>query len=167
MRKRAMGLMVFLLVVDQWSKWLILEQADPAGHPWEITSFFNIHLTWNKGISFGLFDHWQYAPWIFSGVALVIVAVLLWWLREAENRMVAYGIGLVISGAIGNTIDRIRFGAVVDFLDFHIDSLHWPAFNIADSAIFLGVFALLCEGLFKGKVEKSVGTKDVSHEKNA
>jgi signal peptidase II len=84
---------------------------------------------------------------LFSLLAAAIVAVLVFWLSRVESPFLAVAIGLVIGGAIGNVIDRIRFGAVVDFLDFYIGSWHWPAFNIADSAICVGVAAMLLDGL--------------------
>jgi signal peptidase II len=76
------------------------------------------------------------------------------WLARAESHWLQIGIGLVVGGAIGNVIDRIRFGAVVDFLDFHLGGWHWPAFNIADSAITVGVLFLLTDGLFR-RTERS------------
>ena len=84
---------------------------------------------------------------LFSLVAAAIVTVLIYWLSRAESSLLAVAIGLIIGGAIGNVIDRIRFGAVVDFLDFHVGTWHWPAFNIADSAICVGVAVMLLDGL--------------------
>ena len=78
----------------------------------------------------------------------IIVVVLFFWLRKAHRRLPAIGLGLVIGGALGNVIDRIRLGAVADFLLFHWNELYWPAFNIADCAIFIGVAALLVDALF-------------------
>jgi signal peptidase II len=84
---------------------------------------------------------------VFSVVAGAIVAGLLWWLARTESPLLAVAIGLIVGGAIGNVADRVRLGAVVDFLDFHLGSWHWPAFNLADSAICLGVAAMLLDGL--------------------
>ena len=84
---------------------------------------------------------------LFSVVAAAIVTVLTYWLSRVESPLLAGAISLIIGGAVGNVIDRIRFGAVVDFLDFHIGSWHWPAFNIADSAICVGVAVMLLDGL--------------------
>ena len=77
----------------------------------------------------------------------LIVAGLVYWLRRVTSPLLAVAIGLIIGGAVGNVVDRIRLGAVVDFLDFHIGSWHWPAFNLADSAICVGVAAMLLDGL--------------------
>ena len=84
---------------------------------------------------------------IFSLAAGAIVALLIFWLSRATSPFLAFAIGLIIGGAAGNVIDRLRLGAVVDFLDFHVQSLHWPAFNLADSAICIGVAAMLLDGL--------------------
>ena len=90
-------------------------------------------------------------PIILTLVALAITAVMLSWLWKAENKLSAISLGLVIGGALGNVIDRIRFGAVIDFLDFHFFGFHWPAFNIADAAIFIGVALLLFETIMEPK----------------
>jgi signal peptidase II len=84
---------------------------------------------------------------LFSLAAIAIVTVLTYWLSRVESPLLAVAIGLIIGGAIGNVIDRIRFGAVVDFLDFHVGSWHWPAFNVADSAICVGVAVMLLDSL--------------------
>ena len=135
------------LALDQLSKWLMLDWVDIAGRPpIEITPFFNLVMVWNKGVSVGLFaGHDQ--PWALTAISFAICAVLLGWLWRAENRWVAGALGLVIGGALGNAIDRIRFGAVADFFDFYIENLHWPAFNIADSCIFIGVVVLCIDSM--------------------
>ena len=84
---------------------------------------------------------------MFSLAAAIIVAGLIYWLSRVSNPLLAVAIGLIIGGAVGNVVDRIRHGAVVDFLDFHIGYWHWPAFNFADSAICLGVATMLLDGL--------------------
>jgi signal peptidase II len=115
----------------------------------EILPFFNLVTVWNYGISFGMFNNGSASGSIvFVGLALVIVAALLVWLRSIASPFVAAALGLVIGGAIGNVIDRLRFGAVFDFLDFHVAGWHWPAFNVADSAICIGVVLLCIDALF-------------------
>jgi signal peptidase II len=81
-------------------------------------------------------------------VALGIVVFLLSWLRRADRAFLAFAIGMVIGGALGNVIDRLRFGAVADFLDFHVLGYHWPAFNVADTGISVGVALIVIDGLF-------------------
>lgn len=145
------GLIVAILVAiaDQLSK-LGIEHlfADrPLGAVMPLTPFFNLLLTHNAGITFGMFNNGRTAnALIFSGLALVVVIVLINWLRRAETTLLAVSIGLIVGGAAGNVLDRLFKGSVVDFLDFHLGSWHWPAFNVADSAICIGVIAMLLEG---------------------
>ena len=155
-----LGLALVLILVDQASKWAILEGVFGlpflglpfASFPWErpveITGFFNLVTVWNRGVSFGLFanDH-GLGPYILSGVAIAISAFLVHLLRQSPDRLGIVAYGMVIGGALGNVIDRLRFGAVFDFLDFHVAGWHWPAFNVADSCIFLGVCLILYDGL--------------------
>jgi signal peptidase II len=150
MLARGLATAAGVVVLDQLSKAAVL--AFFAGRPFgarePITSFFNLVLTYNRGISFGLFNGGAgVSAVIFSVAAAAIVLVLIYWLSRAESPLLAVAIGLIIGGAVGNVIDRLRHGAVIDFLDFHIGSLHWPAFNLADSAICVGVAAMLLEGL--------------------
>jgi signal peptidase II len=106
-------------------------------------------------VSFGLFaTGTDLGPWILSILALVIVAVLLFWLRKAEGILIPIAIGLIVGGAIGNVIDRVIYGAVVDFLDVYWGSYHWPAFNVADSSITVGAILLVADSLFSGRTQK-------------
>jgi signal peptidase II len=155
-RRRAMlglGLCVAALtiVLDQLTKAVVLALFVREGldDGTRVAPFFNLVLTYNRGVSFGLFNAGGggRGALVFSLVAGAIVAGLLWWLARAEGPLLAVAIGLIIGGAVGNVADRIHLGAVVDFLDFHLGSWHWPAFNLADSAICLGVAAMLLDGL--------------------
>ncbi len=174
MRKSvALLISLFLIAADQLSKWSVAElllrpKIEGAGPPkgfmeWyaappprlpfaetEITSFFNLVIVWNKGISFGLFNQdADYGPWILIGLSLAITAIfLVLLLRGPSSRLQSLGIALIIGGALGNVIDRFRFGAVFDFLDFHLGDYHWPAFNIGDSCICIGVAALVVQTIF-------------------
>jgi len=148
----ARGLVTAVLVAaaDQLSKAAVLAHfaGRPLGDHEVVTSFFSFVLTYNRGISFGLFNGGAgLNALVFSLAAAAIVALLIFWLSRVESPFLAVAIGLIIGGAVGNVIDRIRLGAVVDFLDFHVGSLHWPAFNVADSAICIGVAAMLLDGL--------------------
>ncbi|PWC83556.1 peptidase A8 [Azospirillum sp. TSH100] len=147
---------VVVVVLDQGSKWWILEQVmQPVPHVIEVTSFFNLVLVWNFGVSFGTFaGGGAMMPYILSAVAAVIAVCLISWLRQAERRLVALALGFIIGGAVGNVADRLMHGAVVDFLDFHVAGWHFWAFNVADSGISVGVVLLLIDGLFAGR-EKS------------
>lgn len=143
-----LGVAILTCALDQCSKaWVLGQFMDTPHSALTVTSFFNMVLVWNSGVSFGLFaGHNQ--PYIFAGISAVIIIMLLGWLRTCDNRRFAAAIGAVIGGAIGNVVDRLRFGAVVDFLDFHWDTYHWPAFNLADSFIFIGVVLLCLSSMF-------------------
>ena len=145
------GLIIALLVIvaDQVSKWYIVTKVMDPPQVITVTWFFNLVLAWNKGISFSFFSNGTaYTTWLLLAAAALIVIFLLFWLRKAESRVLALGIGLVVGGAIGNVIDRLRFGAVIDFLEFHIADYYWPAFNVADSAITIGVAFILIDSLW-------------------
>lgn len=146
------GLAVALaaLVLDQASKFYFYDLLVAGGRrAIDVLPFFSLVTVWNYGISFGMFNTGSASgSIIFVGLALVIVVALLIWLRSVTSPLVAAALGMVIGGAIGNIIDRLRFGAVFDFLDFHVAGWHWPAFNVADSAICVGVFLLCIDALF-------------------
>jgi len=143
------GLAAAIFALDQASKWLVLELFSNSPRMIEVLPFFNLVLAWNRGISFGMFGGLgDWGPWILVGVALVICVILALWLAKAENRFTAVSLGLIIGGAVGNIVDRVRFHAVVDFLDVHAFGYHWPAFNVADSAICVGAVILILDSLF-------------------
>lgn len=159
LRKTGLILAAILLVADQISKWIVVEKVmRPEGvtttpflspHFIEVTPFFNLVMTWNRGVSFGIFNnHGEWNALALSALSLVIVAVLLVWLWRAQTRLIAYALGAIIGGALGNVIDRVRWGAVADFLDAHAFGWHWPAFNLADSAITIGAVLLVLDSLF-------------------
>lgn len=150
---RRLGLMAALavVVVDQATK-VWVAGVLPLGTFTPVTGFFNLVHTLNPGISFSLFQNDGWGRWVFSGLAVVVTTVLLVWLWRVSSRWVAVALGCIIGGAVGNTIDRLRIGAVIDFLDFHVAGFHWPAFNAADSAIVVGAAMILAEGLlFKNR----------------
>jgi signal peptidase II len=152
MLARGLATAVVVVILDQLSKTAILAffGEHVFGDRETVTPFFNLALTYNRGISFGLFNGGAgLNALVFSLAATAIVAVLVYWLSRASSPFLAIAIGLIIGGAVGNVIDRLRLGAVVDFLDFHYGALHWPAFNLADSAICIGVGAMLLDGLFR------------------
>ncbi len=146
-----------LFLAAQASKYWILFgvfglQAPRLGDwapPIPVTGFFNLVLVWNTGISFGLFNTGQETTrWILIGLTGAISVALAIWLTRAHRPFIAFAVAAVLGGAIGNLLDRLIFGAVVDFLDFHVAGFHWPAFNLADSAIVLGVAALVIDSIF-------------------
>lgn len=157
MLRLAISLAAVVLVVDQLTKWWILADVMNPPRILEVTSFFNLVLVWNRGISFGFFGTggpWQ--AWLLAAFGTVIAGGLLVWLQRAGMpRLPSIGIGLIVGGALGNVIDRLRHGAVVDFLDFHAGGYHWPAFNVADSAITVGVAALLLDAVLRDGKESA------------
>jgi signal peptidase II len=143
-----------ILVLDQWSKWLVLQEPRfnalacldilercgriPLPGPLDLT------MTWNRGMSFGLFQSDGIGRWILAGIMLTIALGFLVWLIRAEGRWLRLALALVIGGAFGNLIDRVRFGAVVDFID--ANGLYFPwVFNIADAAISVGAVLLFID----------------------
>ena len=151
MLRLGLGLTLAVLALDQISKAWLIELMAANGGVSEITPFFNLVMAWNRGISFGMLN--REMPWqnfVLAALAFAVVVVLLVWLWRTRQPWPATGIGLVAGGALGNAIDRIRFGAVADFFDFHLFGYHWPAFNVADSAIVVGVGLLLLDNLSTG-----------------
>lgn len=140
---------VAVFVLDQLSKWVILTKVMVPPRTIEVTPFFDLVMGWNTGISFGLFNNSpEAARWVFVAVGLAIVAVLLNWMRRSGRGLLVAAIGLIIGGALGNLLDRFRHGGVVDFLYFHYREFGFPAFNLADSAITIGVVLILIDSLF-------------------
>lgn len=139
-------LALVVIIIDQITKNLIVTFMYEGQK--DILPFFNLVHVWNRGISFGLFNHEHSGAWLLVALSLVITVFFFVWLRKVDHKPVALAIGAVIGGALGNVIDRIRFHAVVDFLDFHIGDWHYPAFNVADSAIVLGIAFIVLDSLF-------------------
>ena len=141
---RWLALAGLVLTLDQASKTWVLANFHPMDRQ-IVTSFFHLVLVFNPGASFSfLADAGGWQKWFFVGLAL---GISLWLLalmrRHARERLLPAALALILGGALGNVIDRLRFGAVVDFLDFHLAGYHWPAFNMADSAITVGVALML------------------------
>lgn len=152
-----LGLSVALavVIVDQLSKYLILNYVLGESMAIAYTPFFNLVRAWNTGVSFSMFNDWGWWGIIgLSALALTIVGFLLHWLYKETDKLMQVSLGFIIGGAIGNVIDRIRLGAVFDFLDFHIGNSHWPAFNVADSFICVGAVIIIIHGVFMGKEKK-------------
>jgi signal peptidase II len=115
----------------------------------ELTPFFDLVMRWNPGISYGLLKQDSEAGrWALAAFSLCAVLALIYWLAQLQGRLAAISVGLIAGGALGNAIDRIRFGQVADFFSFHIgDWFHWYVFNLADVAIVAGVAGLLYDSL--------------------
>lgn len=116
-----------------------------------ILDFFNIIYVVNNGVSFGMFNNIANAQIILSILQFLIAVIISIWLFNNKNKNLVLPLGLIIGGALGNVIDRVKNGGVSDFLDFHIANYHWPAFNIADSCVFIGVVIIIFNDLFTKK----------------
>ena len=139
-----------VIVLDQAAKLAAVKWIDPAS-PVELAPVLGLVLAYNTGAAFSILSTaggWQ--RWLFVGLAVVICAFIVHWLRDLPRgaRRTPLALSLILGGAAGNVVDRVRIGAVVDFIDFHVGGWHWPAFNVADSAICIGA-ALLVLGAFR------------------
>ncbi|MCP4046607.1 MAG: lipoprotein signal peptidase [Gammaproteobacteria bacterium] len=147
---------VLIVVLDLWTKALATESLT-LYRPNELTSWLNMTLAHNYGAAFSfLSDAGGWQRWLFTGLASVVTLVLIVWLLRlpASEKLTAAALCLIIGGAVGNLIDRIINGYVVDFIDVHVNGWHWPAFNLADSAITCGVILLLLDSLLQSIAEK-------------
>ena len=134
-----LGIAVIVVLLDQVSK-ITMSRLLVYGQSEMITPYFNLVMVYNQGAAFSFLANsggWQ--RWFFSGLASVVSLVIIWMLhKNATQRLFCWALTLILGGAVGNLIDRVLYGHVIDFLDFHIGTLHWPAFNVADSAITVG-----------------------------
>jgi signal peptidase II len=146
---RWLWLSLFVILLDQGSK-QIVNGLMTEGETLVLLPFFNLTLAYNPGAAFSfLSDQGGWQRWFFIVLAFVVSAVLLVWLSRLkhEERWTAVALGLIIGGAVGNLIDRIWLGHVIDFIQLHYADFYWPAFNVADSAIFVGVAIMLLDSL--------------------
>ena len=144
-----LSLALLIIILDQLSKYYILEYVVNEYGVIPCTSFFNIVRAWNTGVSFSMFnDMGNMGIWVLSLSSIIIVCFLIYWLYKENNKLIQISLGFIIGGALGNVIDRIRLGAVFDFLDFYVGDKHWPAFNVADSFICIGATIIIIHGLF-------------------
>ncbi|BBE72291.1 signal peptidase II [Oharaeibacter diazotrophicus] len=153
----ALAVTVAALVVDQASKLWILKGTDLAdGGAIGLLPVLDLVLVWNRGISYGLFQ--QDDPvgrWGLVGFTVLAAVVLSVWMLRTNRRLVAASLALIVGGAIGNLIDRVAYGAVVDFVYFHVGSFSWYVFNLADVWIVAGVAGLLYDSFRPGHTDAS------------
>ena len=153
-------LSALVIVLDQVSKWFALANLHPYEPIAVIDGFLNWMLAFNPGAAFSfLADSGGWQRWFFTALAIGVSVVLVVWLSRTARSdwRNAVPLSLIIGGAIGNVIDRVRLGHVVDFIDVYVGQYHWPAFNIADSAICIGAVMLVAFSLFAGKAEPARG----------
>lgn len=152
-----LALAAVTIVVDQTVKVLLIALLTDPDRMIAVTGFLNLVYVKNFGVSFGLFDAGSSAgPWILSILSVAVAAGLVLWLRRVESKWLGAAIGLIIGGALGNAVDRVRLGSVADFFDFYAFGFHWFAFNIADAAIVGGVAFIVLDGLFSGREQNQV-----------
>ena len=156
---RSLAIATIILLLDQLSKWSALSNLQ-LGIPEPVLPFMNWLLLLNPGAAFSFLAQgsgWQ--RWFFTIVGLVACVYIIWLLRKSQNdKLLCVALSLILGGALGNVLDRIMYGAVVDFIDLHYANWHWPAFNIADSAICIGAALIIW-----GELRKSFGKSAQSH----
>jgi signal peptidase II len=146
-----LGISAIVIALDLYTKQLI-QQAFQFGEQLKITSFFDVVHFHNEGAAFGFLNDaggWQ--KWFFASISIVAATVIIYLLKKHNNeKLFCFGLALILGGALGNLYDRVTLGYVVDFLSFHLNDNYFPAFNVADSAISVGVSILLLDS-FKSK----------------
>jgi signal peptidase II len=145
-----LGLAFIIILVDQFTKVLILGYYR-LGDSTFVTSFFNVVRAHNRGAAFSfLSDASGWQRWFFTGIGFIAAAVIIWMLRShAGQKLFSFAMACILGGAVGNVIDRVAHGYVIDFLDFHWAGMHFPAFNVADSAITLGAICMILDELLR------------------
>ena len=151
-----LGLALIILLADQFTKVLIVGNY-ALGDSTYVTNFFNVVRAHNTGAAFSFLANaggWQ--RWFFTGIGIVAAIFMVWMLKSHPGqKLFSFAISLILGGAIGNVIDRLLYGYVVDFLDFHWKAMHFPAFNIADSAITVGAVCLILDELLRVRRAKT------------
>jgi signal peptidase II len=143
-----LGIAIIIVLLDQVTK-ITMSRLLVYGQSELMTPYFNLVMMYNQGAAFSFLANsggWQ--RWFFSGLAFVVSLAIIWMLwKNASQRLFCWSLSLILGGAVGNLIDRLIYGHVIDFLDFHIGTLHWPAFNVADSAITVGAALFVLDEL--------------------
>ncbi|MBA3756289.1 MAG: lipoprotein signal peptidase [Nitrosomonas sp.] len=156
----SLSIALIVLILDLASKYWV-ESVLEFGHKIPLTSFFNLILTYNPGAAFSFLSEesgWQ--RWFLSGIAGSAALLIIFLLNKYKHeKLFCMSLSLILGGALGNLYDRITLGHVVDFLDFYIDTYHWPAFNIADSAIFIGAVLMIYESFQRKENAQDSGKK--------
>ena len=168
MKRKYWVLLIFffgILLLDQWTKSLIIQKLLLYQKVEVIQGFFNIIHVRNTGGAFGIFggDKGGFGSILFVVVSLMAIGVIIFLFMKIkeDEKTLALSFSLILSGAIGNLIDRLRYGEVIDFLDFYLSSTHWPAFNIADSAICIGIGLMALE-LLKHDQKRSTKSQSLN-----
>jgi signal peptidase II len=141
-----LGIALVVVLLDQVTK-ITMSERLLYGQSEPITTYFNLVMVYNKGAAFSfLSDQPGWQRYFFTGVSVIASVFILWMLkRNPDQRLFCWALALILGGAIGNLIDRVAYGHVIDFLDFHVHGWHWPAFNVADSAITVGAILFVLD----------------------
>jgi signal peptidase II len=148
----ALWISALVIVCDQWTKWFVVSALVPH-QPVAVAPLINLTLTYNTGAAFSLLSQasgWQ--RWFFAAVAGIVSVVIIYWLRKTpgEERLTAFSLALILGGAVANAYDRVMLGHVIDFIDVYVNDWHWPAFNVADSAITVGAVLMIIDTIRGG-----------------
>jgi len=154
-------IIILAVILDLLSKYMVFAYIENYAisnnlpfYMVNVTDFFNLVIVWNNGVSFGMFGDFDNAKYFIFLVNILIISYLIFWFHRNKKIYIDFSLSFIIAGAFGNLIDRLINGAVADFLDFHLFGYHWPAFNLADSLVFIGVFMLIFENQFTKNHDK-------------
>jgi len=153
----ALILSLAVIIIDRLSEYVVSIYLQESEGFIKVTPFLNLIWIGNSGVSFGMLQDLPHGKWLISGFALIITAFFFMWLLRTRSFWVSCALGLLIGGALGNTLERFKYGHVIDILNFHAYGYHWPAFNINDSAIFIGAILLIYYEFFKSSRLKYKG----------
>ena len=153
---RFLWISILSFALDQWSKYAVMDSLS-LYQSVQVLPFFNLTYVHNYGAAFSFLDSaggWQ--RWFFTAIAMAVSGVILWWLKQSPKNqtLLPVAFSFILGGALGNVYDRLVHGYVIDFLDFYVNGFHWPAFNIADSAIFIGAALLIIDMIKNGDKNK-------------
>lgn len=169
-RYTRLGLIVafIALVLDRISKFWVLEviNLDQIGRM-DVLPVFSLTMVWNRGISLGLFNNGgETGRIILISLTIAVTLLLLWWLVRTQDRLLSVALGLIVGGSVGNIWDRLEFGAVADFMHFHVGTASFYVFNVADSAITIGVILLMADALLspQNSPKKTSAENDAHHD---
>ena len=141
-KKYIFFIVIFTLLLDQVSKRIVVENIEIFANNLEISKYFNLVYVENKGVSFGMFS--EHDKSFYFGILSMLVSVyIIYLLAKSKDLIESLGLSLILGGAIGNGVDRLYYGYVVDFIDLHLNNLHWPAFNFADTFITFGAIVFV------------------------
>ena len=141
-KKYIFCIVIFILLLDQVSKRIVVENIEIFANNLQISKYFNLVYVENRGVSFGMFSEHD-KSFYFGILSMLVSAYIIYLLVKSNDLIESLGLSLILGGAIGNGVDRLYYGYVVDFIDLHLNNLHWPAFNFADTFITFGAIVFV------------------------